>query len=176
MKSAKLAGAVAGNIYNPTGESTPPRREYSQAESLVKRGLYAEAADAYELHTAEFPDDPEPCLRLARLYRDAIGRYDEAVTWMERAGQTGGLTSGQELMIIQELVELYTQKLRQPRKAITELALLIHRFPDAPPAANARRELAAMRELLAKEQQDQGSFEELFYAMNPQPPVDTATD
>ena len=139
------AGRGGGHIYNPSGSSTPGAREYSEPQSLVHRGLFQEAIDCYETYVAEFPDDPEPCVGIARIYRDQLKRYDEAVRWFRRARQTGGIDRGREILITREIVELYTGRLNTPRAAIPELARLAERFAGSREGELAGEELRRLR-------------------------------
>lgn len=154
----RQGASLAGQIYNPSGSSTPAKREYSYAESLVARARYEEAAPAYELYCIEYPEEPEAYFRLARLYRDHLGQFEDAISWFRRARSDAKLTPGQELLAIQEIIEIYLQKLGTPRKAIPELALLCEKFPDTPAGQAARRELTEMRELLAREDEGLATF------------------
>lgn len=147
------AGATAQAIYNPSGDSTPYRRQYSYADALVMRGRYADAAAAYEAYCLEYPDDPEPYLRLARLYRDKLKQYQDAIAWFRRSRADARLTPGQELVVIQEIVEIHLHKLRAPQQAIPELALLCRKFPGTPAAEAAERELAELRQMLVRERE-----------------------
>lgn|SRR5574341_531579 len=152
MWVAGRAHAMTETIYTPSGDSTPYKPQYSYAESLVVRGRYHEAAAAYELHAIENPAEPLPYLHLARLYRDKLQQYEDALTWFRRVRSDATLGPGQELYVIQEIIDLYTQKLRMPRKAIPELTLVCQRFPATPAARAAEKQLAEMREMLAREQ------------------------
>lgn len=152
----RSGGRVAQMIYNPQG--TAVRREYSRADSLVARGQYEDATAAYEAACLEHPEDPEPYLRLARLLRDQLARYEEAASWFERARAQSRLQGLQGLVIAQELIELYVHKLRTPRKAIPELTLLCQRYPGTPAAEAAATELQAMRELMARERDGAADF------------------
>lgn len=145
------AHALAETVYNPSGASTPYKPQYSYAASLVVRGRYAEAAAAYELHAIENPAEPEPYLQLARLYRDKLQQYEDALAWFRRVRTDATLGPGQELYVIQEIIDLYTQQLKTPRKAIPELTLVCQRFPATPAARAAEKQLAEMREMLARE-------------------------
>jgi hypothetical protein len=165
-------GEIAGSLHNPSGKSTPPKREYSRAQSLVARGLYEEAAIAYEVHCIEHPEDPEPFFRIARLLRDRLQRYDDAVSWLRRARTDAKLSSGQELVITQEIIELYMRKLGTPRKAMPELASICKNFPDTPAAEGARRELAEMRKMLERERDGEADFTQQFLARFKDPTPD----
>ena len=145
------AHAVTQTIYNPSGGSTPYKPQYSYAASLAIRGRFGEAAAAYELHAIENPAEPEPYLQLARLYRDKLQQYEDALTWFRRVRTDATLAPGQELYVIQEIIDLYIGRLKAPRKAIPELTLVCQRFPATPAARAAEKQLAEMREMLARE-------------------------
>jgi tetratricopeptide (TPR) repeat protein len=162
MKIVSGAVKTAEQIYNPSGETTPRRAEYSYAQSLVMRGRYEEALAAYELHAIENADDPEPYFQAARICRDHLERYDDAVSWFRRARADAMMTRGQEVLAIQEIIELYMRKLKTPRRAIPELAMMVDRFPDTEHAEAARRELGELREMLAREHEGYEKFTEQF--------------
>ena len=148
------AGAAAGKIYHPSGRSTPVKHEYSYAESLAARGRYEEAATAYEVAVSEYPEDPEPYIRIARLKRDKLNQYDDAVFWFKRARKDSDISGGQELLVTQEMIEIYRDKLGTPTRAIPELARIIDRFPGDQVADWARTEMARLREVVRAEEQE----------------------
>ena len=176
MKILGGAASAVGALHNPSGSSTPAKREYSRAQSLVARGLYEEATVAYEVHCLEYKEDPEPYFRLARLLRDNLNKPEESVSWFKRARADAKLTSGQQLQITQEIIELYIRSLRQPRKALPELAYLCKEFPDTPAAEGARRELAEMREMLDRERDGTVDFTTQFLARFTDQSGDSAGD
>jgi hypothetical protein len=146
------AGTAAGAIYHPSGRSSPVKHEYSYADSLAARGRYEEAVTAYEVGISEFPDDPEPYLRIARLKRDKLGEFEEAVFWFKRARKDSDISAGQELLATQEVIEVYRDRLGSPTRAIPELARLIDRFPDDQVADWARGEMAKLKERVRAEE------------------------
>jgi len=156
------AARAMQTIYNPSGESTPRRREYSQAAALVMQDRHEDAAAAYEVHVTENPDDPEPYFQLARLCLEHMGRPEEAIHWYARARDEARLTEAQALIATQEIANIYVRRLRTPRKAIPELVLLCERFPDTPAAEMAQQELQEMRALLARESEEGVDFTEEF--------------
>lgn len=148
------AGAAAQIFYAPSGKSTPARREYSEAQALRAAGHYAEAVATYETFVAEFPEDPEPYLQIARIMRDDLHEYGDAARWFRLARRDAHLTLGQDLLMAQELIELYRHKLNEPRRAIPELARIPQLVPGTPQAEAARRELAELRARMRGEQDD----------------------
>jgi tetratricopeptide (TPR) repeat protein len=158
----RRAARVAQTVYNPSGESTPRRREYSKAAALVMQDKHEDAAAAYEVHLTENPDDPEPYFQLARLSLEHLGKPEEAIQWYTRARDEARLTAGQALIATQEIVNIYVRKLRTPRKAIPELKLLCERFEGTPAAEVAQRELDEMRALLVRESEEGVDFTEEF--------------
>ena len=145
MWASEGAGAAMQQIYHPSGHSTPHRREYSEAQALALRGLFREAIDCYETYVAEFPEDPEPCLGIARIHRDHLKRYDDAVIWLRRARQIPGLDAGREIFVTREIIEVYVGKLGAPERAIPELARLADRFAGTREGELAKLELERLR-------------------------------
>ncbi|GBD32070.1 hypothetical protein HRbin33_01032 [bacterium HR33] len=142
------AGALMGKIYHPSGKSTPRRPEYSDAQALVLRGLFQEAIDCYQGYAAEYSSDPEPCAAIARIYRDHLGQYQEAVSWFRRARLAQDVTAAQEILFTREIIETYISKLGEPRRAIPELARLADRFAGTREGELAKQELKRLREQL----------------------------
>lgn len=146
---AEGAGRMAETLYNPSGASTPYRTDYSHAETLAARGRYDEAIEAYESAVAENPGEPEPYIRIARLLRDELGRFEAAARWFRRVRRDARTSDRQEVLVGRELVELYRDRMDLPFKAAPELARLAERLGDGPEGEWARRELAELKERLA---------------------------
>ena len=147
----------------PTGTSTAYKRQYSDAEARAARGEHEAAVVAYARYVMEDPADPEPYFRIARIYRSEIQDFEQAVHWYRRARQEATMDPGRDLQATQELVEIYIHKLKQPRKAIPELARLVERYPHTPPARAATEELVRLRSLLASEGEDGESLTGRYY-------------
>jgi hypothetical protein len=139
------AGKAAASIYFHSGESTPSPRQYSLAQSYVARGMYSKAAEQYAVHAAEYPTDPEPCMRLARLYRDELDKPEEAIQWFKHTSLIEGINPGTEMMALRELIEVYTHRLHRERAAAPYLARLAAAHPNAPAGVWAKQQLAAMK-------------------------------
>jgi hypothetical protein len=141
----RLTVGTVGMYADPSGATTPHRAEYSQARALAAQGRYREALAAYELAAAESAGDPVPYVEIARILRDHVVDYEGAAAWFRRARRDATLAAGQELLIAQELIELYTKRLGQPHRAIPELARIPRLLPGTPQAAAAEREIAEIR-------------------------------
>lgn len=138
------AGRAASSLYAPASGSPPRPKEYSQAESLVARGLYPEAITAFELVVAEDPFDPTPYLRVARIYRDHMASYEDAARWFRRALRDSTIPSGQALLARKELIEIFVHRLGSPERALPELARLAEEragTPDGDWAASELRDI-----------------------------------
>ena len=152
-----LAGAskfLVGWVLNPSGKSTARRRGFSLAESLAIRGQIEEAIAAYKAACAESPNDPEPYIRLARLYRDDLEQYEEAVAWFKRARSGAAVDKGCELLVTQEIIEIYTRQLDAPGRAIPELVSIVDRFAADPAAEWATRRLTELREAMRADDEE----------------------
>ncbi len=137
---AERGGRIGANIYQPSGSSTPVVREYSLADSLVARGKFDEAAEAYQLLSEDFPNDPEPRIRHARLLRDKKAGYEDAANKFKSIFSIPGLKPETELIVLRELAELYTHKLAQPPRALPYLKRIADQFANSPTGEWARNE------------------------------------
>ena len=144
-------GGVAEAIISPSGKSTPVIREYSYPESLAIRGRYEDAIDAYQVCCSDYPEDPEPYVRIGRIYRDNLSQYDEALLWFKRARSEATVNRGIELLITQEIIEIYTMRLNTPERAIPELARLAEKYAGDPAGDSAKQELNRLREGLGEQ-------------------------
>jgi len=142
------AGGIAARYLGLRGATTPPKRDYSAAQALVARGRYQEALGAYEIAAAESDGDAEPYLAIARLLRDHLADFETAAAWFRRARRDARLSTGQQLLVAEELIELYTTKLQDTRRAIPELARIPELVPGSPQADAAARQLAELRNQL----------------------------
>jgi tetratricopeptide (TPR) repeat protein len=149
--ASRTAGAVAERYTGVRGGTTPPRREYSAAQALAAQGRYREAVDAYEIAAAESGGDPAPYLAVARIQRDHLRDFHASAEWFRRARRDARLSRGQDLLVAQELVELYTNRLADPSRAIPELARIVRLAPDGPQGEAAARRLAELRSEVGRE-------------------------
>ena len=111
------------------------------------RGLYEEAVSAFELVIVEEKStDPIPYLRIARIYRDDMERYEDAARWFKRGLDEADMHSGQRALARKELVELYRVKLGTPQKAAPILARLAEDMDGTPAGEWAAQELRDLKQ------------------------------
>lgn len=147
---AAKAGQV---IYAPSGNSTPRKKEYSYAESLGMRGEYEDAVSAYELIILEEDAlDPTPYLRIARIYRDKLERFEDSARWFNRALRESTMRVGLTMLTRKELVELYRTKLNLPQRAAPMLARIAEEAAGTPEGEWASGELAFVKEQMRAEE------------------------
>lgn len=144
-------GGAARVLYNPTGSGTPRRREYSFAQSLIVRGEYGKAIEAYQARVAEDPTDPDPYIAIARLLRDEMDDPEQAAVWFRRVRDRTSLDAGRSILVTRELVELYGTRLGEPLRAAPELARLAEMFPHTPDGKWAASELAELKRRMLEE-------------------------
>lgn len=150
---AERAGRAGASIYHASGSSTPALRQHSLAESLAARGMLAEAAEAYELLSQDYPLDVEPRVRLARLLRDRMQQPEDAAMWFRSAIMLRDIDTATEISLMRELCELHTHRLKTPEKALPWLARLAEKYPDHPGGLWARAEMGEIRQAM-KESND----------------------
>lgn len=150
--------------FTQSGTTTPHTPDYSVPETHATRGEYAKAIQAYEEAIWEFPAEPEPYLRIARLCRKALNRPTEAVDWLHRARRDAQMPPGLDLLVTQELIDLYLHTLGDPRRAIPELAHLCSAHSGCPAAPTAQRQLEELRDMLSRERENGTSLTEQYLA------------
>ena len=152
MGLSEVAGKGATTLYNPSGKSTPHKKEYSRAQALVVRGEYEDAIRAFEVEILDFPSEPEPYLRIARICRDQLKNHDDALSWFRRATREAELSGGQEIRTRREIAEIFLHHRGEPRKAAPELARLAESYGNTPDGEWAAMELARIKEEIAQDE------------------------
>lgn len=144
------AGKSAVFLGVSSGSSTPKRKGYSRAEALAVRGEFEAAINAYQVAIMEAPEDGEPYLRVARIYRDHLWDTDKALRWFRRATDEAVLPGGLEVLARREMAEFFIHQLGEPQRAAPELARLADAFPETPDGEWAQQELARIKVAMAR--------------------------
>jgi hypothetical protein len=101
--STRFAESVMGTLLSSRGTAHTP--EFSEVESLIIRGEYAQAAEAYQSHLVAYPRDIAAQLRWARLTADHLDDIPAAIARYRRAREMAP-TAAQETQIGNALIDL----------------------------------------------------------------------
>ncbi len=118
---------------------------YSAIETLVVRGDYAGAAEAYRERAQRPGDRVEATVRRAALLAGPLQQVETALVELE-ALRGGGLSPVEDVRVGVALVDLYERHLRDPGRAMVELRRLIDLHPDHASVRRLRRALADLKE------------------------------
>ena len=140
-----LSGAASrGLVQTMTGAGNlPPAPSFSYQESLVIRGKFDEAAEAYRAHLQQAPDDFHARLALAALWRDHL--QDPAMAeklYLEARSRRP--PAGFDFAIGNALIDLY-HRTGQRGRELAELARFADRFRNTPDGARARQAIARIK-------------------------------
>jgi tetratricopeptide (TPR) repeat protein len=140
-----MSGVVSrGLVQTMTGAGNlPPAPGFSLQESLVARGKYQEAAEAYLAHLERTPDDPYARLALAGLLREHLGDPAKAErVYLEARARRP--PPNIEFSIANSLIDLY-HRTGQHGRELAELARFAERFRGTPEGARAREAIARIK-------------------------------
>lgn len=143
------SGSAAASLYVPSGSTTPAVREYSLAQSLIMREQYDAAVAQLEDDARANPDDATPLVLLARLIRDRVHDHERACGAFRRTLRVPGLDAGLQHQLLRELVELCEHRLRDPARALPDLARFADAHADKPAGVWARAELTRIKAVKA---------------------------
>lgn len=143
-------GALLG-LFLGWGSGGRRPSDHSLAESFAARGRIEEAAELYRAALEEDPSDAGIYLRLARLHTHDGDDPEEGIRWLKDARRKATLTPEQEELVARRIVEIW-QRAGMPLRAAPELARLAERHPPETPTGQwARRELAEIKDEIARE-------------------------
>jgi tetratricopeptide repeat protein len=126
---------AAGNIKYQQG--------YSRQESLIARGRFDEAAESFQVHLLEFPDDTPARMRLATLHLRE--RNDPAAAEQEfLAIRRRPHDRGTAMYLANHFVDLY-RATGQTGKLMAELTRTMKDWPGTPMAEGAGKLLAELK-------------------------------
>ncbi len=126
---------AAGNL--------PAAPSFSYQESLVARGRYQEAADAFAAHLVDHPLDHDARLAHASILADHLGHPDAAAKLYLAVRQTSG-DAGLEYRASQSLIDLYAAAGDRGRH-LAELARFAERFRGTAAGRAAKEAVAKLK-------------------------------
>jgi hypothetical protein len=142
-----LSGAASRSLVQTmTGAGNlPPAPSFSFQESLVIRGKFDQAAEAYRAHLQQVPGDFHARLAVAALWRDHL--KDPAMAeklYLEARSLRP--PPGFDFAIGNALIDLYHSTGQRGRE-LAELARFAERFRDTPDGVRARQAIARIKAL-----------------------------
>jgi hypothetical protein len=117
---------------------------FSAVETLVVRGQFAAAAEAYRERAQRPADRVEATVRRAALLAGPLGQPETALVELEVLRHSH-LSATDDLRVGAALVELYERRLGDPGRAMAELRRLIDRHPGDRSVRRLRHALADLK-------------------------------
>jgi hypothetical protein len=118
---------------------------FSSIETLVVRGDFATAAEAYRERARQPADRVEATVRRAALLGSQLRQPETALVELE-ALRRDTLSPAEDMRVGVTMVDLYDRRLDDPGRAMAELRRLIDLHPDHASARRLRRALADLKE------------------------------
>ena len=118
---------------------------YSGIETLVVRGDYATAAEAYRERAQRPGQRVEATVRRAALLAGPLQHPETALVELESL-RRGTLSPAEDVRVGVALVDLYERRLGEPGRAMVELRRLIDLHPDHSTVRRLRRALANLKD------------------------------
>jgi tetratricopeptide (TPR) repeat protein len=126
------------------GGNLPPAPAHSGSESLAARGLYREAAEAFNALIRQNPADNLARIKLAELHRRHLGEPDEAERLLQEV-RASRPEPRHEFLAANLLLELHQSTGRRDRLMV-ELARFADRYRGTRAGQDAARRLREMKE------------------------------
>jgi len=84
-------------------------------------------------------------LRLARVYRDHLNDHERSISWFRNAANRTGCDAPTEIGALRELIEVYTHRMREPARALPDLARLASKHGGTTSGEWARKQIADIK-------------------------------
>jgi tetratricopeptide (TPR) repeat protein len=128
---------------------------YSQAEAAASRKDFEEALRLYRKAAEEYPDEPEPCRRIAELYL-TMGRPDDAVRAF-RETEERQPDPRDKLLTVFAIVETLADVKKDLPGAIEILERFLTQYPDVKGREYAEGRIRLLRSRLGNAAQNGGA-------------------
>lgn len=139
-----IGGASQGLVQVLYGAGNlTPERQHSSQESLVARGFYREAAEAYRAHLLDYPDDHAARIKLAAVAHQHLNDPGAAERLYLEV-RTGQPTPRLEILATNMLIELY-RSTGQRGRLMAELAQFAKKYRGTRAGEEAGRALREMK-------------------------------
>lgn len=140
--SAIFADKFVGGVLQGAG-NIKRQQEYSKQESMIARGRFDEAAESFDIHLLEFPDDLPARYRLATLHlrerNDPAAAEAEFLNIRRRPHDRS-----MAMLLANHFVDIY-RATGQKGKLMAELTKMMKEWPGSPMADGAAKLLEETR-------------------------------
>lgn len=144
VSMVNAAAGVAGKLLMPSGSSTPPEKALSHIETMVARGDYARAADAYRHEILTDPADLGSCERLGQLALREL-KDPQLAIWAYREGEKRAEKPTRKFGLGLIVAGIYRDQLKDHGKTVVELRRLVERYPDMRQVEQLRAEIDELK-------------------------------
>jgi outer membrane protein assembly factor BamD len=166
VASGLLAGCASSNDAAKALNPDPPGKMYADADSLLSRGKYYDAAQKFEDLDRDHPYAPEArrAIVMAAYAFYKAGKYQEAIASAQR--YTTLHPGTKEAALAHHIIASANfDEIRDPmrdqtatRKALAELKILRQRYPDSPYAKQAENRIRIAEDVLAAAEMNVGRY------------------
>lgn len=144
------AGSLVGTTLMGANRGTAADT-LSIEESLIIRGLIAEAVDRFDERIAAEPDFIALRLRAAELHAREANNPARAAELFRQVQSHPAATPAEEILASNRLADLYLGPLKEPQRALVELRRITVRHPGTRAAGHALEGLRTLRASLAEQ-------------------------
>jgi len=161
-----LAGCASNNDAAKLLNPDPPEKMYAQADTLLNKGAYSDAARKFEDLDRDHPYAPEArrAIVMAAYAYYKAGKYQEAIASAQRYTTLHPGTKDAALAH-HIIATAHFDDIKEPRrdqtatkKALAELKILRTRYPDSPYSKQAENRIRIAEDTLAAAEMDVGRF------------------
>lgn len=172
LLAVSLAGCAATSLSEMFSDEEAPKEEksasqiYAEGDKLLDEASWKEAAEKFEDVDKNYPYSPE-ARRAMVMSAYAYYQYGELPKAVAAARRYLTLHPGtKEAPLAQHIIaSAYFDRMNGPQrdqtdteKAVTELEVLVRRYPDSSYAPKARKRLKIAQDLLAAKEMDVGRY------------------
>jgi len=166
MSAASLGGCASSSDAAKALNPDPPGKMYAEADAMMNRGKFEEAARKFEDLDRDHPYAPEArrAIVLAAFAFYKAGKLPEAVASAQRYTTLHPGTKDAALAH-HIIASAYFDEIKQPnrdqsdtRKALAELRTLKARYPDSPYAKDADNRIRIAEDTLAAQEMEVGRY------------------
>jgi outer membrane protein assembly factor BamD len=161
-----LAGCASNNDAAKLLNPDPPEKMYADADTLLNKGAYSDAARKFEDLDRDHPYAPEArrAIVMAAYAYYKAGKYQEAIASAQR--YTSLHPGTKDAALAHHIIATaHFDDIKEPRrdqtatrKALAELKILRQRYPDSPYTKQAENRIRIAEDVLAASEMDVGRY------------------